>query len=242
LADGDLAAADIDVGVAERGDDLRNGDAVGVELMQVDVDIVLLGRTAPRVDLHDPRHAEYATGRDPGLHRAQIGEPEMGWADDLIAIDLADRARHLDLRHLVGRQVDVLLQVQAGLGEREIVIDAVFEGDAHEGEAVERRRSDVLDAGRRIEADLHRNRVVALHLLGGQSRRLRGDLQNHRRRIRIGLDIEPGERNHPGAEEHEQSKENDRTPGQPERENTFEHDKLLSRYRSGRPRAGSSAI
>ena len=47
LADSDLAAADIDVGVAERADDLRQRDAVGVELVEIDVDVVLLGRAAP---------------------------------------------------------------------------------------------------------------------------------------------------------------------------------------------------
>ena len=47
LADGDLAAADIDIGVAERADDLRYRDVIGVEFVEIDVDIVLLGRAAP---------------------------------------------------------------------------------------------------------------------------------------------------------------------------------------------------
>ena len=34
LTDRDLAAADIDVGVAERGDELGNRDVVGLELLQ----------------------------------------------------------------------------------------------------------------------------------------------------------------------------------------------------------------
>jgi len=56
LANRNLAAADIDVGVAERRDELRNGDVVGLELLQVGIDIELLGGAAPGVDLHDARN------------------------------------------------------------------------------------------------------------------------------------------------------------------------------------------
>ena len=111
LADRDLAAADIDVGIAQRVDDLRYRDAVGVELMQIDVDIVLLGRAAPRVHLdHAVGHGEKAARRDPVLYGAQIGQPEMRWTDHLVAVDLADQARLRDARHLVSRQRDVLRQ------------------------------------------------------------------------------------------------------------------------------------
>src|SRR5215469_5029117 len=47
LADGDLATADIDIGVAECADDLGNRNVIGVEFVQIDLDIVLLGWTAP---------------------------------------------------------------------------------------------------------------------------------------------------------------------------------------------------
>src|SRR5271155_767307 len=43
LADRDLATANIDVGVTERSDDLRDRYVVGVELVQIDIHIVLLG-------------------------------------------------------------------------------------------------------------------------------------------------------------------------------------------------------
>jgi hypothetical protein len=42
----------------------------------------------------------------------------MRGADDLVAVDLADRARHLNLRNLVCGQRDVLLEFQAGLIEQ----------------------------------------------------------------------------------------------------------------------------
>jgi hypothetical protein len=223
LTDHDFAAADVDVRVAQGGNDLWNRDAVGIELVKIDVDIVSLGRTAPRIDLNDARHAEYSASRDPGLHGAQIGQPEMRRTDDLVAIDFADRARHLDLRNLILRQRDVLLEVQTRLHEGGVVIDAVFEGDAHEGQTVKRGRPDVVDTCGGIEADLHRDGVGALHLLGGQTRGLGGDFEDHRRRIRIGLDVQLRERNDSRAEEYQQSQQDDGTAGQAERKNSLQH-------------------
>src|SRR5262249_16194081 len=58
LADGDLAPAHIDIGVAERADDLRDRDIVGVEFIEIDLNIVLLGRTAPGIYCDHPRRGE----------------------------------------------------------------------------------------------------------------------------------------------------------------------------------------
>jgi hypothetical protein len=69
---------------------------------------------------------------------------------DLVAVDLADEARLLDLRNLTAGQVHVLLQTERGLRVREVVIDAVLERHPHEREAVEGGRADVVDAGRRV--------------------------------------------------------------------------------------------
>src|SRR6516165_8268276 len=51
LAHRNFATADVDVGVPERADNLWDGNVVGVELVQIDVDIVLLGGAAPWIDL-----------------------------------------------------------------------------------------------------------------------------------------------------------------------------------------------
>src|SRR5712675_329486 len=104
------------------------------------------------------------------------------------------QARSENLRRDVVGKRDILLQVDRRLGEGEVIVDAVIEGDADKGEAVERGRADVFDPGRHRKPDFNRDRVVAFHLLGGQAGRLRGDLQDHRRRVRVGFDIEPGER------------------------------------------------
>jgi len=196
---------------------------MGVELVEIDLDLVFLGGAAPGVDLDDPRNGQEPACQHPVLDGAQVGQPEMRRANDLIAIDLADQARGLDLRQHVVRQTDVLLQHQRRLGDGEVVVDAVVERDADEGKPVERGRADDVDAWRGRQADFHRDGVVALHLLGRLAGRLRGDLQDHRGGIWIGLDIQLEERRDAGADEHQQAQENDRTTHQSEYNQSLQH-------------------
>jgi hypothetical protein len=223
LADVDGAPAHVDVRVADRGDDLRHRHPIGIELVEIDLDFIFLGGAAPGVDLDHARHGEQPALQHPVLDRAQVGQAEVRWADQLVAIDFANQARCLNLRGDAVGKIDVLLQAERGLREGEVIIDAVFERDSNERQAVERGGTDVVDAGRGRESDLHRNGVIALHFLGGESRRLGGDLQDHRRRIGIGLDVEPGEGEEPAGDEHQQTQQNDRAPRQSEGEDRFDH-------------------
>ena len=53
LADDDLAPPDIDVGIAERGQDLRYGDIESFKSQRIDPHFKFLGGTAPAVDVDD---------------------------------------------------------------------------------------------------------------------------------------------------------------------------------------------
>ncbi len=216
LADIDRASAHIGIGVADRGQNLRKGDVVGVEFVEVDLDLVFFGGAAPGVDLNDAFDRQQAALHHPVLDGAKIGQPDMGRPNDLITIDLAHQARALNLRRYAVGQADILLQAERRLREGKIVVDAVFEDDADERQPIERRRADDVDAGRGRKPDLHRDGVVALHLLGGLACGLGGDFQDHRRRVRIGLDVQLGERHEAGADEHQQAQEDNRAPGQSE--------------------------
>jgi len=190
--------------------------------MQIDLDVEFLGGAAPGIDLNDAGHGQQPALHDPVLDGAQIGQAEVRRADHLIAKDLADQAGGLDDRRDVVRQRDVLLQIDRGLRQREVIVDAVIERHADERQTVERGRADDVDAGSGGEPDLDRNGVVALHLLGREAGRLRGDFQNHWRRIRIGLDIEPGKREQTGAEEHQEAQQDERAARQPEDEEALQ--------------------
>ena len=105
--------------------------------MQIDLDLVLLGRAAPGIHLHDPGNSQQAPLQYPILNGAEIGQTEVRRPNQLIAVNFADQAAALDLRRDVIRQADVLLQVDRGLRESEIIVDSILECDAHEGETVE---------------------------------------------------------------------------------------------------------
>src|SRR5258707_1212512 len=58
---------------------------------------------------------------------------------------------------------------------------------------------------------------------GREPRSLRGDFQNDRRGIGIGLDVQPGKCDQTAADEHHQDEQDDRAPGQSEREQPLDH-------------------
>ena len=82
--------------IADRGYHLRQSDVVGVELVEIDFDVELLGRAAPGVDLDNALDSQEPALKHPILDGAQIGQSNVGRADHLVAIDLTDQARTLD--------------------------------------------------------------------------------------------------------------------------------------------------
>ncbi len=191
LADIDGAGADVEVGVADGGDELRNGDAVAFELVQIGLDLELFRGSAPGVDLNDARHVQKAQLQHPVLDRAEVCQPEVGRTGELVAEDFPDKTRSLDLRLDVVRQADILRDVQLGLFKGEIIIDVIVKCEADEGKTVKRGGANVVKAGRNSKADFERDRIKPLHLLRGQTGRLSGNLQYYRRRIRVGFNIQP---------------------------------------------------
>ena len=89
LADADFAAAHVDVGVAQRGQNLRHGNVVGFQLVRVDRNLKFFGRAAPTVDRGDAGNRQQPPRHDPILHGAQVDDSEMRRAHDLVAIDFA---------------------------------------------------------------------------------------------------------------------------------------------------------
>ena len=100
----DRLAADIDVGVAERLQHLRHGQAVADELALVDGDVVGLGLAAPSGHIDHAGHRLEAPLQHPVLESLQVGDRIIRRPDHPIAIDLADGARRRDLRLRAVRQ------------------------------------------------------------------------------------------------------------------------------------------
>ena len=116
-----------------------------------------------------------------------------------------------------------MLQTDRGLVEGEVVIDPISKCDANEGQAVKGGRTDDVDAWRCSKADFHGDGVVALHFLGRETGRLRGDLQDDGRGIGVSLDVELGEGDQAGDEEHQKAEQNDRAAGEPECQQALDH-------------------
>ena len=191
--------------------------------MQIDIDVVGLGRTAPCHHLDDARNRQQAALQDPVLQRAEIGQPEVRRTDQLVPENLAYEARALDRRLHVVRKSDALLKIDRRLRVGKVVIDAVVEHHPDERKAVERGRANDVHSRRRGETDLHRNGVIALHLFGRQAGRLGRYFEDDGCRVRISLDVEFRESGQPAHDQHRQGENDERTPGEGECEQGFQH-------------------
>src|SRR5262245_2998378 len=105
----------------------------------------------------------------------------------------------------------------------EVVIAAVFELQPNETERIDGVGADVSEPGRTGDRDLDRNRDVTFHLLGRLPWPLRDDLDDRRRGIGIGLDVECGEGYKAQAEKGRERDQHERAPQQAEGNQTTQH-------------------
>ena len=223
LANFDFAPAHVEVGIAQRRQDLRHRNAISFQLVRVHRDVKFLGGAAPTVDGGDAGNGQQATRHDPILDRTQIGDAEMLGTDDLIPIDFPRRAVGLDGGHQTAGQADVLLERHRGLGVGEVIVHPIFEVDPHKRQSIERGRADDTNAGRGVEPYFHGNRVVTFHLLGREAGRLSGNFQDHGRGVGIRLNIEQLESNKPGERKQHHAQHHNRAAAQAKGDESFKH-------------------
>ncbi len=194
-ADVDGIAADIDVGIADGLQQLRQRQAVGDQLVEVDLQLVGLGLAAPAGDIDHARHGAEAALQNPVLQRLEVEHAVIRRSDQPVAVDFADRAERRNPRLHVARQRRHLRQPVQHLLQRLVigVVERKLQFDVRQ--AVQRDgadRAQILDAG---NLGLDRDRDVAFDLFRRQARTLRHDVDHRRCRIGIGFDIELLERN-----------------------------------------------
>ena len=200
-ADIDGTAADIDVGIADGLQQLRQRQAVGDQLVEVDLQLIGLGPAAPAGDVDHAGHGAETALQHPVLQRLQVQHAVVRRPGQPIAVDFADGAERRNSRlHVAGQRrhlrqpVQHLLQrLVIGVVERKLQFDV--------GQSVQRDGADgaqVLDTG---DLGLDRNGDVTLDFRRGQTRALRHDVDHRRGRIGIGLDVELLERDQ-AADQH----------------------------------------
>ncbi len=195
-------AADVDVGVVQGLQHLRQGHAEGDQLLVVDRDVVGAGLAAPAGDVDDPGHGLEAALQHPVLQGLQVGHRIAGRSQQAVAVDLADRALGRKLRlgpvgqaPQLAQAVDhPLLGLVVGevVGELHLHVGQTEQGDGpHAGH--------VRDAG---HLHLDGDGDVALDLLGRLARALGHHLDQRRHGVGVGLDVQPGEADGAGGEQH----------------------------------------
>ena len=200
-ADIDGVAADIDVGIADRLEQLRQRQAVGDQLVEVDLELVGLALAAPAGDVDHAGHGTEAALENPVLDGLEVEHAVVRRADQAIAEDFANWTERRDLRlHVAGQRrelrqavQDLLQRLVIGVSEGELQFDV--------GEAVERDGANGREVLQTRDLGLDWNRDVALDLFRRQPRTLRHDVDHRRGRIRISLDVELVERDQ-AADEH----------------------------------------
>ena len=117
----DGVAADIDVAVVQRLQQLRQRQPVGDQLVEIDLQLEGLGLAAPAGDVDDARHRAEAPLQHPVLQGLEIEHAVAGRPDQPVAVDFADRADRRNLRLHVVRQRRQLRQPVEHLLQRFVV-------------------------------------------------------------------------------------------------------------------------
>ena len=90
-ADIDGIAADIDVGIADGLQQLRQRQAVGDQLVEIDLQLIGLGLAAPAGDVDHAGHGAEAALQHPVLQRLEVEHAVVRRPDQPVAVDFADR-------------------------------------------------------------------------------------------------------------------------------------------------------
>ncbi len=199
LALGEVVAAHRGVGVGQRQLDLAQRDAVAAEAVGVGLDLVAPHRAAEARQVHDPRHPPELALQHPVLQRLDVVERVDLFARSIlgdfqdIAEDLARGRLRRDARGHVRRQrlgdrgqaVDHLLP-----GRIVGILAAVMPGHLQVAQAEQRLAIDLLQAGHAGERHLQGDGDLTLDLLGRSAGEQREHLDDRRRRVGVGFDID----------------------------------------------------
>ncbi len=203
LALGDVVAAHRGVGVLQRRLKLAERDAVAAEAVGVGLNLVAPHRATEAGQVHDPRHPAELALQHPVLQGLDIIErvdllagSVLGDFED-IAKDLPSRRLRRDARAHIGRQRhgDRGQAVDHFLPGRIVgVLAAVMPRHLEVTESEQRLAIDLLQAGHARERHFERDGDLPLDLLCRRPGEQRDHLDNCRRRIGVGFDVDVHER------------------------------------------------
>jgi hypothetical protein len=210
-------AADIVVRALDPGDDVGERDAVGRELVRVEVDLVLLHEAADRGHLGDALHRLEGVPQVPVLQGAELGQAVLaGVVHQGVLIDPADagRVRPDDGVDALGQGAPDGVQVLDHAGAGPVEVGPVLEDHVDEGPAEHRLPADELHLGRGDELGGDGIGDLVLDQVGGAPLPVGGDDHLGVAEVREGVERGPQERPVAAGDSHErQDADQERVPG-----------------------------
>ncbi len=186
----DRLTADVDVRVVQRGQHLRQGDAVMQQLGLIDAHFKGFGLAAPTIHVHHARHRLEAAFQHPVFDRFEVGHRIAGRPHHAVAEDFAYGAfrrnagqRTVRQRRQLGQPVDDTL---FGFLIRKCVAELHF--DIRQAEQAD--GANGRDVGNACHLNFDGDRNVTLDLLGTLAGALRHDVHQRRHRVWIGFNIQ----------------------------------------------------
>ena len=167
-----------------------------LEAVGVGVDFVAFDGAAAAGNVDDARHPAELALQHPVLHRLEIVERvqvvagRVAGAVERVAEDFAGGRLGRKLRRDAGRQRLGELKPIDDFLAGGVVLVAVLELAAQVAEAEHRLGTQVRQAGHARQRHLQRHRHLTLDLLGRAAGKLADDLDDGRRRVGIGLDVD----------------------------------------------------
>ena len=191
-AQGKVIAADVGVAVLNRIHHLRQGDVMRQQSSRVHDHLVLARGPTKRRDIDNARNLFDFARDQPVLRRLQFIQA-VARPSENVAINFANRRSRRELRLQIIRQRQSLQVIEHFLAIMEIIaVEA--EVKLHIAQPENAGRAHLLQMWRTVNGVLHRDCDLLLHFLRGPGGVLRDDLDQRRRRIGIGLDVELGVR------------------------------------------------
>ena len=214
----DVVATHRGVAVRQRCLELAQRDAVAAEPVGVGLNLVAPHRAAEAADVDDARHPTEFALQHPVLHRLDVVQRvELAAGSILgdfqdIAVDFARGGLRRNGRgHAVrqrlgnrGHAVDHLLSSRLVR-----VLAAVVPRHLEVAQAEQRLAVDLLQAGHAGERHFQGNGHLPLDLLGGRAGEQRDHLDDRRRRVGVGFDVDVQEGTDPDHREEDGEQDDD---------------------------------
>ncbi len=190
IAEGEVVAAGVGIAALNGGEDLGQGHVHGQQLVGIGFDLILAGGAAEGGDVDDAGNLLQLAADEPVLRGLEFIE-RIAAAGELIAVNLADGRPGRELRLQSIGQGQGLETVQHFLLVAEVVAVEI-EIELYVAETEDADGAHLVEVRGAVQRGFDGNGHLLFHLFGRPGGILGDDLDQWRRGIGIGFDVEFG--------------------------------------------------